>query len=262
MWTSIVSLLCLGMASANEIVLVTGATGRTGALVYKGLRACGHSVRALVRDTAKAHQRLDCTRCDPSEGIFKGDVTRPAELQAAFDGVSSVVILTSSYPVKLPNGSWTYPDGGWPEAVDWRGTENQLQAAKNAGARRAVLVSSMGTTQPDSFLDMLGGGHVLFYKLQAEVSMMAISSMNFTIVKPSGLVDEHGGHRKLLVGRNDELGKTGKMTVPRADVAAVVCASVGMPSMSGDLRFDLSSDPDGPPTTDFAALFEHVRHAW
>ena len=34
--------------------------------------------------------------------------------------------------------------------------------------RHVLLVSSMGTTQPDTFLDKLGDGHALFYKLNGK----------------------------------------------------------------------------------------------
>jgi hypothetical protein len=39
------------------------------------------------------------------------------------------------------------------------------RAALSAGVEHVLLVSSMGTTQPDTFLDLLGEGHALFYKL-------------------------------------------------------------------------------------------------
>jgi uncharacterized protein YbjT (DUF2867 family) len=259
------ALLCaLASAEARDTLLVTGATGRTGALVYHGLRRHHHDVRALVRNPEKARAVLNCTRCDESDGIFKGDVTAGSQgLEAAFRGVASVVILTSSFPVKLPNGSWVYPTGGSPREVDWVGCDAQVQSAVRAGVRRVVLVSSMGTTQPASFLDKLGGGYALFYKTQGELGLMSASaSLNFTIVKPSGLVDDTADDRKLLVGRNDELARTGMMTVPRADVARVVIAALAMPAISGNLRFDLSSDPNGPTTTDFAQLFAEARALW
>lgn len=261
---AVICALAGGSVEARETFLVTGATGRTGSLVYHGLRRHHHGVRALVRDPEKARGVLNCTRCDEAEGIFKGDVTAgPEGLEAAFHGVSSVVILTSSFPVKLPNGTWVYPKGGSPREVDWVGGDAQVHAAVRAGVRRVVLVSSMGTTQPDSFLDRLGGGYALFYKTQGELGLMSASAhLNFTIVKPSGLVDDAPAGRTLLVGRNDELVRTGKMSVPRSDVARLVIAALEMPALSGNLRFDLTSDPDGPATTDFAQLFAGARALW
>ncbi|KAG8466640.1 hypothetical protein KFE25_008019 [Diacronema lutheri] len=255
-------LLVAAGASARETTLVTGATGKTGALVYNSLRSRHADVRALVRNRDKARDLLHCTRCDESEGIHIADVTQPeAEaFGAAFRGVSTVVILSASYPVKMPNGTYTYPPGGFPVDVDYHGGVNIVRTSCKAGVARVILVSSMGTTQPDSFLDRLGNGHALFFKTQAELAVMSASPhLNYTIVKPSGLVDEVGGQSELLVGRRDELARTGKMRVPRADVAAVVVAAVELRERSGGLWFDLSSDADGKPTADFGALFDRVR---
>lgn len=254
-----------GSVAADGVVLVTGATGRTGSLVYNALRnARGpHGVRALVRHRAKARKVLDCTECDEADGVFVGDVTHADDLEAPFAGVASAVILTSSMPYKLANGSWTYPPGGSPREVDWLGQDNQVAAARRAGAQRVVLVSSMGTTQPDSPLDKLGGGYALFYKAQGELSLLSsASALNFTIVKPAGLLDEPGGRRRLLVGRNDELARNrALMTVPRADVAALVVAALDARAPS-NLRFDLASDPAGPPTTDLRELLTEARRLW
>lgn len=65
----------------------------------------------------------------------------------------------------------------------------QVVAATSAGVKQVLLVSSMGTTEPDSFLDKLAGGHSLFFKLNAEAVVMS-SNIPFTVVKPSGLLDE------------------------------------------------------------------------
>ncbi|KAJ1626454.1 hypothetical protein T492DRAFT_1032632 [Pavlovales sp. CCMP2436] len=262
---ALAALLALGVPlaqAAQHPVLVTGATGGTGALVYLRLKARGHSVRALVRSAEKARKVLNCSRCDVSDGIFIADVTRPSSLGAAFKGAESVVILTASHPIKLPNGSWGFPDGGYPVDLDWHGVVNQAVAARDAGAARVLLVSSMGTTEPNSFLDLLGGGQALFYKTQGELALMTIPGLNYTVVKPSGLLDAHGGGREILVGRFDRLARTGKMTIPRADVAAVIVGALEMPEQSGNLWFDCSSDPSGKPTTDFAALFDRARDSW
>merc|ERR1712139_470705 len=69
---AIVALIPQGAASAGT-VLVTGATGHTGSLVYKGLLKAGvKNVRALTRTVEKAREVLGCTACDASDGIFVG----------------------------------------------------------------------------------------------------------------------------------------------------------------------------------------------
>jgi nucleoside-diphosphate-sugar epimerase len=151
--------------SSKIQILVTGATGRTGALVYKLLKQEGFPVRALVRNKTKAKETLSCHACDESEGIFTGDITDAESLSAPMQGVQALVILTSSMPLKADNGTYYFPEGGYPKDIDWEGSNNQLRAALEAGVNHVLLVSSMGTTVPDSFLDQLGHGHVMWYKL-------------------------------------------------------------------------------------------------
>ena len=55
-------------------VLVTGAGGRTGALIYKQLKDMGvENVRASVFSLDKARSQLGCNKCDASEGIYVGE---------------------------------------------------------------------------------------------------------------------------------------------------------------------------------------------
>merc|ERR1712232_533 len=91
--------LCLSGAVSIEPVVVTGATGRTGALVYKALKAKGVPVRGFVRNATKAKELLGCSKCDASEGIFVGDITDAASLNAPMQGAGSLVIATSAVPI-------------------------------------------------------------------------------------------------------------------------------------------------------------------
>jgi hypothetical protein len=48
-------------------VLVTGATGRTGSLLFLALQNAGIKTRAFVRNITKAKEVLGCQACDKSE---------------------------------------------------------------------------------------------------------------------------------------------------------------------------------------------------
>ena len=97
--------LLVGPVHAQEgiTVLVTGATGRTGKILYKQLKADGRiaQVRALLHGSGspeehkKAKAALNCSACDTSEGVYYGDVTIPTSLTAAFHGVDTVAITTA-----------------------------------------------------------------------------------------------------------------------------------------------------------------------
>jgi uncharacterized protein YbjT (DUF2867 family) len=74
-----------------EKFLITGATGKTSELVIAQLLAKGASVRALVRDPAKAQaQALKAKGVE----LATGDFDLPAALAAALEGVTSVFLVT------------------------------------------------------------------------------------------------------------------------------------------------------------------------
>ena len=110
--------------------LITGATGLLGSHIAEQLRAAGQPVRGLVRaesDTAF----LD------GLGVEKalGDVTDPASLAEAMRGVHTV------YHAAAQVGDW----GKWSRfvAVTIQGTINMLEAARRAGVRRFLHISSI-----------------------------------------------------------------------------------------------------------------------
>lgn len=55
----------------------------------------------------------------------------------------------------------------------------------------------MGGTDPENFLNKLGGGNVLLWKRKAEQYLIA-SGLDYTIIHPGGLTDEPGGRRELV----------------------------------------------------------------
>ena len=74
-------------------ILVTGATGKVGSAAVRALRERGIPVRALVRDAGKAGALADL-----GAQIAVGDLTDPAGLDAALDGIGSVVLVSPAVP--------------------------------------------------------------------------------------------------------------------------------------------------------------------
>jgi uncharacterized protein YbjT (DUF2867 family) len=263
-------LVCFGtVAHAAEPVVVTGATGRTGYLIYDLMKSHGHNVRALVRNATKARDILKCTKCDESEGIYEGDLTNPQSLKAVMAGASSLMIATSATPIIDASGTASFHTGAYPIDIDWHGAKNQLVAfAERSGASGAghiALISTMGTTTPEDpkgqmFMDYIG-----FYKLNFEAELMS-SGIPFTIIKPCGL-DYSGtepGKKELLTGHDDDMfGKVNPPAIPRADVARMMAAAIEMPNASSNLRFDLCSK-EGTPTgdKDLRGVLEGARYQW
>ena len=51
--------------------------------------------------------------------------------------------------------------------IDWLGQKVQIDAAKAAGVKQVVLVSSMGGTDPNHQLNSLGNGNILQVREEA-----------------------------------------------------------------------------------------------
>jgi uncharacterized protein YbjT (DUF2867 family) len=153
-------------------VLVTGGTGFVGPHVVHATRARETPVRALVRDQARG-SRL--TAWDVELAV--GDVTDPASLSAACEGVDAVVHL-----VAIIKGR---PEDF--ERVMAEGTRNVVAAAKEAGVRRFVLASALG-------LDERSKDAVPYFaaKWQMERAVRD-SGLEHVIFRPSFVFGRDGG---------------------------------------------------------------------
>lgn len=255
----VATILCVD--ASGPAVLLTGATGRTGSIVYGLLKKADVDVRAFVRSAEKAKKLLNCSKCDESEGIFVGDLLKPETLAPAMKGATTLAITTSAVPNcdDLPFKPCGYRNGSYPVDIDFHGGLSQLDAFATAskGLGNVVLISSMGTTDPNNPVDKIGNGHIGFYKLNEESHLMA-TGLSWTIIKPCGLGDEEPMTKALVVSHDDQLAPS---TVPRADVARVMVEAVMKPKVAAGTRFDLCSK-DGTPTTDLEELFASARPPW
>lgn len=241
-------------------VLVTGAGGRTGRIVFEKLKAGEFVARGLVR-TAESKAALG-----NDDGLFVGDITSPETLAPAFAGIDGLIILTSAVPKPKPGfdpasggrPEFYFVEGGSPEEVDWLGQKAQIDAAMSAKVKHVVLVGSMGGTDEANPLNSLGDGKILIWKRKAE-QYLADSGVAYTIIRAGGLQDTGGGVRELLVGKDDELLQTQTRTIARADVAETAIQALLIEDAKGK-AFDLASKPEGEgvPTTDFNAIFAGV----
>lgn len=244
------------------VVLVTGAGGRTGQIVYKKLkeRSDQFVARGLVR-TAESKEKIG-----GADDVFVGDIRNAESIIPAVQGIDALIILTSAVPKMKPGfdpskgerPEFYFEDGSYPEQVDWIGQKNQIDAARAVGVKQIVLVGSMGGTDINHPLNNIGNGKILIWKRKAE-QYLADSGIPYTIIRAGGLQDKDGGVRELLVGKDDELLKTETRTIARPDVAEV-CIQALQYEEAKLKAFDLASKPEGTgtPTTDFKALFSQV----
>lgn len=252
------------LMTTHTQVLVTGATGRTGSLVFQKLQQLPQQfiVRGFARSSDKVQQLFGT-----SDNFFYGDIRDPNTLMKALEGCAALVILTSAIPQmkgmpqpgKRPE--FTFPDDEIPQVIDYQGQVNQIDAAKACGINHIVLVGSMGGTNESHPLNSIGNGNILIWKRKAEQYLID-SGIDYTIVRAGGLLDQPGGKRELLVGKNDTMlvnPPNGIPTsIPRADVAEVVVQALWEPN-ARNKAFDLISQPEDVPgavvTKDFGALF-------
>jgi uncharacterized protein YbjT (DUF2867 family) len=160
------------------MILVTGGTGFIGPKIVHALRAAQRDVRCLVRKPAKA-TTLKAWRCE----LAVGDVTEPASLGAAAAGCDAVVHLVSII-------------AGSPadfERVMVAGTNNVLAAANEAGVRRVVLMSALGTSDETKDLVPYYGA-----KWRMEQATEA-SGLEYVIFRPSFVFGRDGGALPLFV---------------------------------------------------------------
>jgi dihydroflavonol-4-reductase len=110
--------------------LVTGATGKIGNAVARGLVKRGDQVVALVRDSARARALL------PAEvELAVGDVSDPDSLRDAAEGADGAFNCMGLYE------QWM-PDPAIFGRVNAAGARNVVAAARQAGARRVVHTST------------------------------------------------------------------------------------------------------------------------
>lgn len=245
-------------------VLVTGATGRTGSLVVQKLQQ--HPEAFTVRGFARSRDKIEQV-FGTTEGFYTGDIRDRTTLASALSGCQALVILTSAVPqmkgVPQPGQrpEFTFAPGEMPEEIDYQGQINQIEAAKAAGVRHIVLVGSMGGTNENHPLNSIGDGKILIWKRKAEQYLID-SGVDYTIIRAGGLLDQPGGKRELLVGKDDKLLTNPPdgipTSVPRADVAEVVVQAL-REANARNKAFDLISKPEDAPgatiTQDFASLF-------
>jgi uncharacterized protein YbjT (DUF2867 family) len=161
------------------IVLVTGAAGFVGSHVIPELLDGGHVIVGLVRSAAaveRVRNRLDpAVRARVETRV--GDVTDPASLSAALEGVDAVVHL-----VAIPR-DW---NGGRDlTKMNTDGTRNVLEAMTAAGVRRLVHLGALGVEDDPAL-------HYASSKARAE-ALVAASGLDWTILKPSLLWGERDG---------------------------------------------------------------------
>jgi uncharacterized protein YbjT (DUF2867 family) len=193
----------------NMKALVAGATGQTGKRIVEQLIERGVEVKVLVRDHAKATAELP-----ESVEIAVGDVLQPATLREALSGCQVLLTATGAAPSFDPTG---------PYKVDYEGTKNLVDAAKQANIEQIVMVSSLCVSKLFHPLNLFWG--VLYWKQQAE-DYLKNSGVPYTIVRPGGLRNEDNG-QAIVMSAADTLFEG---SIARQKVAQVCAEAINQPA--------------------------------
>jgi uncharacterized protein YbjT (DUF2867 family) len=137
---------------------VTGGTGFVGQHLLRMARAAGYEVRALTRRAQP-----------PTDKVIwvEGALDRPESLGELVDGADAVVHIA---------GLISAPARAAFEAVNAGGTANMIDAARKAGARRFIHISSLAAREPE--LSDYG-----WSKAKSE-RLVAASGLDWTIIRP------------------------------------------------------------------------------
>jgi len=229
------------------VILVTGGTGFVGPKIVHALRERDLPVRALVRNPAG---RSPATLAAWGAELVQGDLTDTGSLKRAVEGSDVVVYLVAIRQ-------------GQPEEfrrVMEEATRNLVAAAKDAGVRRFVLMSALGTSEETKDL-------VPYYHAKWEMERTVEGSgLEHVIFRPSFIFGRDGGilttFRKLaklapvtpIIGSGDQ--RIQPIWVD--DVAAYFAAAVDKPEAAGK-TFELGG-PDAVSWNEFWARLKRALH--
>jgi NADH dehydrogenase len=227
------------------VILVTGGTGFVGPKIVHALRERDFPVRALVRNPAS---RSASTIAAWGAELVHGDVTDAQSLRRATAGSDVVVHLVAIRQ-------------GRPEEfqrVMEQATRDLVAAAKDAGVRRFVLMSALGTSEATKDL-------VPYYHAKWEMERTVESSgIEHVTLRPSFIFGRDGGilvtFRRLakLAPVTPIIGSGEQRIQPIwvDDVAAYFAAAVDKPEAAGK-TFELG----GPDAVSWNEFWERLKRS-
>ena len=217
--------------AAEPLLVIAGASGRSGRLILENAASSGYRIRALASDLERTQRELGTMLYDKAQWrqVDLGDRAAAKRALAGADYVISAI------------GARRFEGPGSPQFVDYQANVNLIDAARAAGTRRFVMVSSAsaGSHRDQSLTPRLG--FVLFYKTRAEEHLKA-SGLGYTIIGPAGLLDTPARVDGIEIVRREDYVST---NVSRADVARVAVDALTNPdadhksfALVGDRRGD------------------------
>ncbi|WGG46301.1 SDR family oxidoreductase [Rossellomorea sp. DA94] len=203
-------------------VAVVGANGQIGKQVVGFLKEDGHTPRAIVR-------KEEQVQSFEQEGVEAALV----DLEGTVDQISNGLKGADAVVFSAGSGGSTGSDKTL--LIDLDGAVKTMEAAKEAGIERFIIVSALQANHRENWNDSLKPYYVAKHFADRALED---SGLTYTIIRPGGLLNEEGTG-KVSAAENLERG-----SIPREDVARTIVASLTEAS-TFNKGFDLISGSTG-----------------
>ncbi|UFU00252.1 SDR family oxidoreductase [Radiobacillus kanasensis] len=184
-------------------ILVVGANGQIGKHLVKFIQDSGsHTARAMIRKQEQAAY-FEELGAETALVDLEGEIE---EIAKAAEGIDAIVFTAGSGPHTGKDKTIM---------IDLDGAVKTIEAAKVAGVKRFIMVSSFDTTReaiqeaPESFAPYVAAKHYADEWLKD-------TNLDYTIVHPGGLTNDSG------TGKVQAAVEVERGMVPRVDVAEVI----------------------------------------
>jgi uncharacterized protein YbjT (DUF2867 family) len=194
-------------------IVIAGGHGQIALRLERRLAARGDEVAGIIRNAAHG----DDLRAAGAEPVLLDlESASVEEVAAHLRGADAAVFAAGAGPGSGPRRK---------ETVDKGAAMLFADAAVRAGVRRFVVVSSMGADpehRGDEVFDVY-----LRAKGEADAYIARQEALDWTILRPGSLTNDPGTGLVRLEAH------TGRGTIPRDDVAAVLAELVDTPATAG-----------------------------
>lgn len=194
-------------------IVIAGGHGQIALLLTRRLAERGDVGVGLIRN--QDHE-AEVVAAGGEAALFDLEAGSVEQLTDIVRGADAVVFAAGAGPNSTAARKRT---------VDRDGAVMLAEAALGAAVRRYVLVSSMGA---DDFDPESGEIFQLYLRAKSEAdAAVRARELDWTIIRPGGLTDDPA------TGRVQIAESTGRGSIPRDDVAAVIVAALNEPATIG-----------------------------
>jgi len=195
--------------------VIAGGHGQIALRLARILHARGDEPVGLIR---RAEHTPDVRAAGAEPVLLDLEAAQTGEVAEVLKGADAVVFAAGAGP-----GS----GAARKDTVDRAAAVLLADAAEAAGARRYLMISSMGADANSAFEGDPIFRAYLRAKGAADDDLRGRTGLDWTVLRPGSLRNEPGTGRVLLAER------TGRGTVPRDDVAAVLAQLLASPGTAG-----------------------------